>query len=220
MSTRRESRFENKIKQHSLRIITMNNKLEEVYLSFDLEANGPSPYANSMLSLGAALLKEDKTILTTWEWKFTPLPNHVEDEDTMVNFWGKNDENKAAYRYSTTNQEDPVQVFKTWAAELKQLKKLFIIAPAAHPSAYDWQWINYYFAYAGIPNPLGFTAFCISTFIKSLNPNKSLEWDEDFDNSFNDPNYVHTHRPLDDALEQGMKFLNALHWHRNNKKNQ
>lgn len=61
---------------------------ENVYFSFDVEADGPSPCRNSMMSLGVALLDENKTILNTWECNFKPLDGHVQDSDTME-WWAK-----------------------------------------------------------------------------------------------------------------------------------
>ena len=190
---------------------------KNAYLSVDIEADGPSPYKNSMLSFGATLLTKDKKILSKWEWNLRPLEGHEADPKTMKEFWQKNAENKQAYKYCTTNPLDPIKVFQKFACILEEWQKEYKIVTVMWPSAYDWQWLNYYFAAAGTDNPLGFSAFCISTFIKSINPSKSIEWDEKFDASFNDPNYPHTHMPLDDALEQGMKFLNALHLHEKQK---
>lgn len=187
----------------------MTNKKELVYLSFDIEADGPSPISNSMLSLGATLLKRDKTILKKWEWNFKPLDGHVTDEDTM-DFWSRN---KEAYEYCTTNQQDPMEVFAKWKSEILELQLTYDILPIAYPAAYDWQWINGYFSLLKTENPLGYTAFCISTFIKCINPKKTLTYDGEFSSSFNDKNYPHTHKALDDAIEQGMKFLNAYKWY-------
>lgn len=188
----------------------MTTKKETVFLSFDIEADGPSPVTNSMLSLGACLIREDKSVLREWEWKFKPLEGHVQDEDTM-DFWSRN---KEAYEYSTNDQKDPMEIFSKWKSEILELKLAYDIMPIAWPSAYDWQWVNGYFSLLKTDNPLGYSTFCISTFIKSINPSKSLKFDKDFDASFNDVDYPHTHKPLDDALEQGMKFINAYQWNK------
>ncbi len=185
-------------------------KKEETILTIDMEADGPSPYENSMMSLGAALLTMDKKIIGKWEWKFFPLEGKRQDETTME-FWAKNPE---AYQYSTSDQVDAFGVFRDWSVVLEGLKESYDITTVAWPAAYDWQWPNYYFPASGVKNPLGFSAFCISTFIKTINPSKTLKFDAKFDASFNDPEYKHTHKPLDDALEQGMKYLNAVKWWR------
>jgi hypothetical protein len=191
----------------------MSEEKETIFCSFDVEADGPSPFENSMLSLGIVFFKENKTILGMKEWKLYPLKGHKTESDTME-FWSKFPD---AYKHSTSEQVDFVEAFKEFAKEINDYKKKYTIIPVACPAAYDWQWINYYFSASGISNPLGYSAFCISTFLKSINPTKSIMYDEKFNETFKDPNYPHTHKPLEDALEEGMKFLNALKWHKEQK---
>ena len=111
-----------------------------------MEADGPSPCHNSMISLGVCALKKDKQILIKWEWKFYPLQGKVRDTHTMNGFWAKN---KEGWDYSNEKQQDALRAFRTWGAELNELKKAYTLLPLASPAAYDWQWINYYFAEAG-----------------------------------------------------------------------
>ena len=69
---------------------------KNAYLSVDIEADGPSPYKNSMLSFGVTLLTKDKKILSKWEWNLRPLEGHEADPKTMKEFWQKNAEIRIA----------------------------------------------------------------------------------------------------------------------------
>jgi hypothetical protein len=188
--------------------------MQKAFFSFDIEADGPSPCQNSMRSFGAVLLSEQCAVLWRREFNLVPLDGHVQDHRTMTEFWALFPE---AWEHCNRNQCDPVKAFTKLATEIETLKEKYDITPVAAPAAYDWQWVNYYFQNASVDNPLGYTAFCISTFLKSINPSKSIKTDSKFEKQFDDEKYPHTHMPLDDAIEEGMRFLKALEWHRSHK---
>ena len=56
---------------------------EECYVSIDIEADGPAPGLNSMLSLGAAAFTSDGALAQTFSANLEPLPEAHEDERTM-----------------------------------------------------------------------------------------------------------------------------------------
>jgi hypothetical protein len=57
---------------------------EEVFISTDIEADGPIPGPNSMLSLGAAAYLSDKTLLGTFSVNIELLPDASADPDTWA----------------------------------------------------------------------------------------------------------------------------------------
>ena len=60
---------------------------KEVYISIDIEADGPIPGGNSMLSLGAAAFElgsGNRTPIDLYEVNLQPLPTATPDPDTMA----------------------------------------------------------------------------------------------------------------------------------------
>ena len=57
--------------------------MAEIYVSTDIEADGPIPGPNSMLSIGAAAFLHDKTLVSTFSANLEPLPGAAGDVKTM-----------------------------------------------------------------------------------------------------------------------------------------
>ena len=68
---------------------------DECYVSIDIEADGPAPGLNSMLSLGAAAFAGDGTLADTFSANLETLPEAREDPKTM-RWWAKQPEAWAA----------------------------------------------------------------------------------------------------------------------------
>lgn len=177
-----------------------------LFLSIDVEADGPAPGLNNLLSIGLAGFNVEKNIVWTFEANLKDIPEGKQNEDTMN--WWKQPENQEAWDYVQTNREEPGDVFLRLSSELEQIKKIYKIIVVGWPINYDWMWLNYYFhRYMG-ENPLGFSARCIGTYAwalsKNQNPSQKIK---DLDR-WADPKYPHTHKALDDAKEQGALFMN------------
>jgi hypothetical protein len=56
---------------------------EEIYVSTDVETDGPIPGPNSMLSFASAAYKADKTLLGTFSANLQTLPGASGDAKTM-----------------------------------------------------------------------------------------------------------------------------------------
>ena len=61
----------------------MKNKTE-IYVSTDVEADGPIPGVNSLLSFGSAAYLADKTLIDTFTANLETLPGAVADPSTMA----------------------------------------------------------------------------------------------------------------------------------------
>ncbi len=57
---------------------------QEIYVSTDVEADGPIPGPHSMLSFGSAAYLADKTLLTTFSANLDTLPEAQGHPDTMA----------------------------------------------------------------------------------------------------------------------------------------
>lgn len=62
-------------------LITMMN---EMYVSTDVETDGPIPGIYSMLSFGSAVYLADKTLVGTFTASLTTLPGATSDPKTMA----------------------------------------------------------------------------------------------------------------------------------------
>jgi hypothetical protein len=80
--------------------------MAEVYVSADVEADGPIPGPHSMLSFTSAAFRADKTLIATFEANLTLLPGATGDPKTME-WWHGQPEAWAACR---SNPRDPVAV--------------------------------------------------------------------------------------------------------------
>ena len=56
----------------------------EVYVSTDIEADGPIPGPHSMLSLASAAYRADKTVIATFTVNLDTLPDAAPDPRTMT----------------------------------------------------------------------------------------------------------------------------------------
>lgn len=188
----------------------MNQQKDILFLCFDVEADGPCPGLNSMLSLGMAGFTTDATIVFEFESNLLPLPDAKSDPATMK--WWHNPARADAWKYVNQNQKEPLVVFRDLKHKLKNLFRNYRIFPMAKPANYDWQWINYYFHRFLGENPLGFSARCISTYAWAISgklaPSDGMEMYK-----WANPNFKHTHRALDDAKEAGFKLVNMWRFH-------
>ena len=185
-----------------------------LYFSFDIEADGPSPATNSMLGFALVVFDQDGNVLGTFERNILPLDGHQQDPDTIQ--WFKLPQNIDAYNYLATNQVSAYDFIR----DLVSFIGLYADQPKkwiAAPSAYDWQWLNYYyFAFyppvAEMPFvKLAFKAECISSYFTQYTTMKKMTRDQSTQ-LWKDlaGECVHTHKALDDAMEQGIVFIRLM----------
>src|SRR4051812_9815567 len=98
--------------------------MPEVYVSTDVEADGPIPGPHSMLSFASAAYLPDKTLLGTFEANLALLPGAQGDEKTMA-WWRTQPEAWAACR---DNPREPAVLMREYVAWLKALpgKPVFV----------------------------------------------------------------------------------------------
>lgn len=178
--------------------------MSEIYVSTDVEADGPIPGPNSMLSFASAAYRADKTLLDTFEANLSLLPGAQGDRATME-WWQGQLEAWAACR---SNPRDPADVMPEYVRWLKSLpgKPVFV----AYPAAYDFMFVYWYLIRFAGESPFSHSALDIKTFAmallggeyrESVKRNMPPEW---FDK------LPHTHVALDDAKGQGALFCNML----------
>lgn len=178
--------------------------MRELYVSTDIETNGPIVGKHAMLSIGSAVFTADKQLLATFSANLETPPDSESDERTMA-WWATQPEAWAACR---VNPEAPKTVMTRYAAWLKTLpgKPVFV----GYPAAFDFPYVLWYLNHYTGENPFGYAVVDIKTYAMAIlrkpyhqcgRASMPAEW---FDPS------PHTHIALDDAMEQGQLFCNML----------
>ncbi|HEX7044982.1 MAG TPA: exonuclease [Burkholderiales bacterium] len=178
------------------------NRQVEIYVSTDVEADGPIPGPHSMLSFASAAFLPDKTIVGTFSANLQTLPGATEDPRTME-WWKGFPEAWAACRRDPRPPEDVMPEYLKWVQELPG-RPVFL----GWPASWDFMWIYWYLVrYTGErpfrENALDVRSYAMgmrrSTFHMTSRSYLPKRW---FDA------LPHTHIALDDALEQGALFCN------------
>lgn len=188
----------------------VKEKLPVAYLSVDVETNGPVPGLFSMLSIGLCAFDMMGDIVWEREYNLFPLNGAGEDETTMK--WWKQKEQQHAWACLMRNRKSPAKAFASLARDLKALKADYKVFCVAWPACFDWMFLQWYmYKFVG-DNPLGRSAKCGVTYswaiAKTTNPNIDIST---LLEQWNDPRFsTHTHCALDDAREQGARFVNML----------
>src|SRR5262249_44481217 len=104
--------------------------MPEIYVSTDVETDGPIPGPHSMLSFASAAYRADKTLVGTFAANLTPLPGAAGDPKTM-DWWRGQPE---AWEVCRSNPRDPEGVMPEYVAWLKSLPgKPVFVAYRARP---------------------------------------------------------------------------------------
>lgn len=176
----------------------------EIFISVDIEADGPIPGDNSMLSLGAAAFTADGKMLSTFSINFETLENAEGNHDTM-RWWAENQQAYDQTRLSPVKPGRAIGQFVEWVNQ--QPGKPVCVC---YPAGYDFTWIYWYMIHFGYKSPFSFSALDIKTYCMSMlkteyrqstKKNMPKRW---FSNA------PHTHVALDDAIEQGELFISML----------
>lgn len=176
----------------------------EIYISTDVETDGPIPGPHSMLSFGSAAYLADKTLVATFSANLELLPGAEGDPRTMK-WWEGEPEAWAACRRDPQPPERAMRDYVKWIKSLGG-RPVFV----AYPAAFDFMFVYWYLMRFAGESPYSHSALDIKTYAMSLlgigfrdstKRNMPREWF--------DP-HRHTHVALDDAIEQGALFCNML----------
>lgn len=185
-------------------------KQHPIYISVDIEADGPVPGLNSMLSIGAAaMVLGNRTPIATFEINLQPLPEANPDPETME-WWAK--QNEAVWAHVTKDPVDPAQGMQAFANWTRSLGGIPILA--TFPS-WDFCWIYTYFVrFLGRKgNPFGISSLDLKSMAFGMHPDIENFKDvtkSKLDRSLFDGCPPHTHKALDDAIGQGVWLVNML----------
>jgi hypothetical protein len=183
---------------------TRARDMSEIYLSTDVESDGPIPGPHSMLSFASAAYTPDKKVIGTFAANLESLPGATADPRTMQ-WWQQHPEAWAAARKTP---EDPAAVMPRYVQWVKGLpgKPVFV----AYPAGFDFLFVYWYMMRFAGESPFSFSALDIKTYAMAMlrceyreasKRNMPKRWFDEL---------PHTHQSLDDAMEQGALFCNML----------
>jgi hypothetical protein len=180
----------------------------EIYVSTDVETDGPIPGVYSMLSVGSAAYLADKTLVSTFSVNLETLPGAAAHPETMA-WWETQAEAWEAGRTDTQPAEVAMSNYLAW---LKTLPGTPVFV--AYPAAFDFMFVSWYLTRFTGENPFGWHALDIKSyamsilklnFLQTVKRNMPRHWFDDL---------PYTHKALDDALSQGALFCNMLMEHK------
>lgn len=179
--------------------------MKEIYISTDIESDGPIPGPNSMLSFGSVALTENGQELNCFSRNLELLPGASGNPDTMA-WWGKQPEAWAACRKNLVSPEIAMREYVAWIESLGG-KPVFV----AYPAGYDFTYVYWYLMKFVGKSPFSFSAVDVKSFTMALlcKPYRDCT-KRNFPKHWFAKNASHTHVALDDAREQGLMFINML----------
>jgi hypothetical protein len=176
----------------------------EIYISTDVETDGPIPGPHSMLSFASAAYTAGKDLLGTFSANLVTLSGASGDAATMA-WWATQPGAWAACR---SDLEDPAIAMVRYRDWLDQLpgRPVFV----GYPAAFDFMFVHWYLVRFTGSSPFSHSALDIKTYAMALlgteyratvKRTMPRDW---FGKA------PHTHVALDDAIEQGALFCAML----------
>ncbi len=179
-------------------------KKPEIYVSTDIEADGPIPGPYSMLSIGSAAFTVDKTPLGTFTANLEVLPEATTHPDTMA-WWAKYPEAWAACRRDARPPDEVMADYANWLKGLAG-KPVFV----AWPASWDFMWVYWYLMRFTGERPFSEAAIDIRSYAMGMRRVDFRKAGKNYlPRRWFDPQ-PHTHVALDDAVEQGALFCNMM----------
>lgn len=178
--------------------------MPEIYISTDVETDGPIPGPHSMLSFASAAFHADKTQVGTFSANLHILPGAAGDPKTMQ-WWKTQPEAWAACRSNLERPEDAMARYVDWIKGLGG-KPVFV----GYPVTFDFMFVYWYLIRFTGSSPFSHSALDMKTYAMALlktdyrestKRNMPRRWFDDL---------PHTHVALDDAIGQGHLFCNML----------
>ena len=178
--------------------------MSEIYISTDVETDGPIPGPHSMLSIGCAAYTADKQLVATFSANLATMPGAAADPKT-AQWWTTQPQAWAACR---VDLEEPAAAMQRYLAWIKSLegKPVFV----AYPAGFDFLFVYWYLIRFTGESPFSHSALDMKSFAMALlkkdyrdstKRNMPKRWFDDL---------PHSHVALDDAIEQGALFCNML----------
>lgn len=182
--------------------------MAELYISIDVETDGPIPGPHSMLSLGAAAFDAERKLHSTFTCNLEPLEGAAPHPETAA--WWET-QSKHVYDACRTNPLPTMRAMRAFDDWLKQLGfQGWDLVCVGAPAGFDFTFVYWYLMKFVGRSRLGLSAIDLRTYAmatlkvpyqKTSKSKLPTRW---FGKQ------AHTHIALDDAIEQGELFINML----------
>ena len=178
--------------------------MNEIYVSTDVETDGPIPGPHSMLSFGSAAYMPDKQVVSTFSVNLEAIEGASPHPETAA-WWAKQPDAWAACRQDLVTPSVAMKRYVAWLKELPG-RPVFV----GYPASFDFMFVYWYLMRFAGESPFSHSALDIKTYAmavlrtdyrESTKKKMPKRW---FDR------HAHTHVALDDAIEQGALFCNML----------
>ena len=176
----------------------------EIYVSTDVETDGPIPGPHSMLSLGSAAYTADKQLVATFSANLDTL-EHASAHPKTAEWWATQPQAWAACRQDLETPQAAMRRYIEWVKSLPG-KPVFV----AYPAGFDFLFVYWYLIRFVGESPFSHSALDVKSFAMAvMKTNYRDSTKRNMPKHWFDP-LPHTHVALDDAIEQGAMFCNML----------
>jgi len=176
----------------------------EIYVSTDVETDGPIPGPHSMLSFASAAYTADKTLVSTFSANLETLEGASAHPDTAA-WWATQPDAWAACRKDLRRPEEAMRAYVAWVKSLPG-KPVFV----AYPAGFDFLFVYWYLIRFAGESPFSHSALDIKTYAMAvLGTDYRDTTKRTMPRRWLSPKR-HSHVALDDAIEQGELFCNLL----------
>jgi hypothetical protein len=176
----------------------------EVYVSTDVEADGPIPGPHSMLSVASAVFDDDGLVLATWTANLDTLDG-AQGHPTTMEWWRSQPEAWAACRVDPRPPADAMNEYAAWLEALPG-RPVFV----AYPAGFDFTFVYWYLIRFAGRSPFSHSALDVKSYAAALLGARFRDVGKRSMPSRWLSERPHTHVALDDALEQGEMFVKML----------
>jgi hypothetical protein len=178
--------------------------MTEIYLSTDVETDGPIPGPHSMLSFASAAYLADKTLVSTFSANLETLEGATAHPDT-AKWWATQ---PAAWAACRTDLRKPAEAMPAYVAWIKSLKGKPVFV--AYPAGFDFLFVYWYLVRFAGESPFSHSALDMKSYAMAVLGTEFRESTKrNMPKAWFDP-FPHTHVALDDAIEQGALFCNMM----------
>ena len=185
--------------------LQMTKQLPEIYVSTDIEADGPIPGPHSMLSLASVAFQADKTVVATYSANLETLPQAQPYPQTMT-WWQQFPQAWEACRVEVQPPERVMADYLVWLRALPG-KPVFV----GWPASWDFMWVYWYLVHFTGERPFTENALDIRSYAMGMRKSEFRQTARSYlPKRWYDEGLPHTHVALDDAREQGSLFCNML----------
>lgn len=184
---------------------------KQLYVSLDIEADGPYPIEYSMRNFGMEIFDEEGLTYGTFERNLLPLEGAKICPDTKKNFWDKNPE---AWEYVNTNMQHPSQAMQENKSWLQGIANNYnaVLSYAGYPVSYDFMWhYIYLIKFTGSFTPMSFSALDAKSMAKViLDVPYTWATKRNFPKKWFKGAPAHDHTGLTDAQGQRVLMVNMI----------